>query len=64
VTVPPGSNTGTILKLRGQGIHKPDGKSGNLRVELKIMLPTEIDPELESLVRSWAETRPYEVRKL
>jgi DnaJ-class molecular chaperone len=64
VTVPPGSNTGTILKLRGQGIHKPDGKSGNLRVELKIMLPSEIDPELESLVRSWAETRPYEVRKL
>jgi len=64
VTVPAGSNTGTILKLRGQGIHKPDGTAGNLRVELRIMLPAEIDPGLEEMVRAWAENHPYDVRKL
>jgi DnaJ-class molecular chaperone len=62
LTIPPGSNTGTVLKLRGQGIRKAEGKSGHLRVELKVMLPAEIDPELEALVRGWSEGHPYEVR--
>jgi DnaJ-class molecular chaperone len=62
VTIPPGSTTGTILKLRGQGIHRTDGKNGNLRIELKIMLPTEIDPELQAIMQHWAEVHPYSVR--
>jgi len=62
VTVPPGSNSGTILKLKGQGIRKADGSAGNLRVELRVVLPPQIDGELETLVRLWATTHPYEVR--
>ena len=62
LTVPKGANTGTVLNLRGQGIRKSDGKSGNLKVELKVVLPAEIDPELEAAVRQWSETHPYEVR--
>jgi DnaJ-class molecular chaperone len=63
VTVPPGSNSGTVLKLRGQGIRKADGTAGHLRVELKVVLPPQIDNELETLVRLWAATHPYEVRR-
>jgi DnaJ-class molecular chaperone len=62
VTVPPGSNSGTVLKLKGQGIRKPDGTSGNLRIELRVVLPPNIDSELETLVRLWAATHPYDVR--
>jgi len=62
LTVPAGSNTGTVLKLKGQGVRQSDGQSGNLRVELKVVLPAEIDPELEALVKSWAESHAYEVR--
>lgn len=62
VTVPPGSNTGTILKLKGQGVRLPDGTCGNLRLELKIMLPPTIDPDFEAMVRGWSKIQPYEVR--
>jgi DnaJ-class molecular chaperone len=62
VTVPAGSNSGTILKLKGQGIRKPDGEAGHLRIELRVVLPPKIDSELETLVRLWAATHPYDVR--
>ncbi|MEO0512170.1 MAG: DnaJ C-terminal domain-containing protein [Planctomycetota bacterium] len=43
VTVPPGSASGKILRLRGQGIGPQDGTRGDLHVVLGIVPP---DPEL------------------
>lgn len=62
VAIPPGSSSGTVLKLKGQGIRKGGGGGGNLRAELKVVLPPEIDPELDAFIRSWSESHPYEVR--
>ena len=61
VTVPPASNTGTQLRLKGRGI--PHGKErGDQLVKLKVILPDRPDPDLESFVRGWAERHGYDVR--
>jgi DnaJ-class molecular chaperone len=62
--VPPGSNTGTTLRLRGKGI--PDRRTkqrGDEYVTLKVMLPEPPDSDLREFVESWAKRRPYEVRR-
>ena len=53
LTIPPGSNSGDVLKLRGKGVQvKPT--PGDLLVRLIVMLPRKEDPELREFVRNWA----------
>jgi len=58
-----GSNTGTVMRLKGKGV--PDGKggAGDMFVKLKIVLPEETTPELASLVEKWAKKHDYDPRK-
>lgn len=61
VTVPKGSNTGTVLRLKGKGVlNRQSGARGDQYVKLKIVLPDKPDPELERFVESW--NRSYDVR--
>jgi DnaJ-class molecular chaperone len=53
MSVPPGANTGTRLRLRGKGVVRPDGGHGDEYVTLKVVLPEKPDPELEEFVRRW-----------
>jgi DnaJ-class molecular chaperone len=53
MTVPKWANTGTVLRLRGKGVHRPDGGSGDEYVTLKVVLPEKPDPELEKFVAQW-----------
>lgn len=62
MTVPPGSNTGRVLRLRGKGVARPDGTRGDEYVTLKIVLPDPPDPELAELVRGWAPKHRYDPR--
>ena len=62
LTVPPGSNGGRTLRLRGKGLPRPNGSSGDLLVSLKIVLPGEADPELVNLMRKWETQKPYNPR--
>ena len=63
LTVPKGANSGTTLRLKGRGIKGPKGKAaGDQLVRLKVVLPDRIDPELEALVKAWAERHDYDVR--
>ena len=59
MTVPPHSNTGTVLRLRGKGVA---GKGDEL-VTLKVVLPSGEDAELNSFVKNWAAKHPYDPRK-
>ncbi|MCG8693298.1 MAG: J domain-containing protein [Minwuiales bacterium] len=61
--VPKRSNTGTTLRLKGKGIHTAgDKRQGDQYVKLKVMLPQQIDDDLERLVEKWADSHAYDVR--
>jgi|SRR5450631_1579371 DnaJ-class molecular chaperone len=62
LTIPPGSNGGRTLRLRGKGLPNPQGAAGDLLVTLKIVLPDEADTELASLMRKWETQKPYNPR--
>lgn len=50
--IPPNSNTGSILRLRGKGIKTPD-QTGDLLAKMKIYLPDSPDPELTNFMKKW-----------
>ena len=58
LNLPPGINTSKALRLKGKGLHG----SGDLFVNIKIILPEGGDPDLESLMRFWRDQKPYKVR--
>jgi DnaJ-class molecular chaperone len=62
MSVPKGSNTGTILRLRGKGVSRHDGSRGDEYVKLKVVLPDKPDAELEQFVRGWAVGKAQDPR--
>ncbi|MEK9751896.1 MAG: DnaJ C-terminal domain-containing protein [Rhodospirillaceae bacterium] len=66
LTVPPNSNTGTILRLKGKGLSKAGGEGrGDQYVTLKVVLPRPMDADLIDFVkRKWGEkpAQAYTVR--
>lgn len=55
LTVPPGSNTGTVLRLKGKGIAPGKEAAGDLYVRLVLMLPDQADPALKDFASGWAK---------
>ena len=53
MTVPKGSNTGTIMRLKGKGAPRQDGGHGDEFVKLKLVLPKGPDSQLEEFVSRW-----------
>ncbi len=62
VSVPKGSNTGRILRLKGKGVPRPDGTRGDLHAVLKVVLPERPDPELEAFAERWTGGASYNPR--
>ena len=63
VKVPRGSNTGSILRLKGKGMPANQGNAaGDQYVKLRVVLPDPPDPELAQFLERWAERHPYDVR--
>jgi len=64
VTVPENSNSGTKLRLKAKGIHKPGSATrGDHYVSLKVVLPEGEDSDLKKFVKKWISKKPYKVRK-
>jgi DnaJ-class molecular chaperone len=61
VTIPPGSNSGTVLRLKGKGALN-GRERGDQLITLKVMLPDQLDSELTTFLRDWATRYPYDVR--
>jgi len=59
--VPPGSNSGSTLRLRGKGIGAPESK-GDQYVKLRVVLPEPLDPSLTAFLERWAPKHAYELR--
>lgn len=63
MTIPPGANTGDILRLKGKGVPQAGSNPpGDQLVTLRVVLPETIDDELKSFVESWSATHRYDPR--
>jgi DnaJ-class molecular chaperone len=57
LTIPPGSENGTRLRLKGRGV-----AGGHQFVELEVVLPIQPDPGLADLLRGWKPAHPFDPR--
>jgi len=63
LTLPPRSNSGRTLRLRGKGMPASGGlPAGDLLVTLRIVLPDGADADLEELARRMRSDKPYDPR--
>ena len=53
LSVPPNSNTGTTLRLKGKGIAPPNAAAGDLYVKLVVTLPEKPDADLTKFAEDW-----------
>jgi DnaJ-class molecular chaperone len=53
LTIPKGSSSGKVLRLKGRGFTDKSGKRGDQLVSLEIELPSG-DPELQAFAESWS----------
>ncbi len=64
VTVPLGSNSGTMLRLKGKGVPAQGArKAGDQIVTLRVVLPDEPDAALKTFLRDWAKDHSYDPRR-
>ena len=58
MTVPKGSNSGQVLRLKGRGAFA-NGKRGDLLAKLVVTLPDAPDEALTKFAEEWRAKRPY-----
>ena len=64
LTVPRGSSTGKVLRLRDKGIrNRRTGKRGNQYVRLHVTLPETEDPELTAFLERWEPRAAQDPRR-
>ena len=64
LTVPPQSNSGKILRLKGKGLPGAGSEpAGDLYVRLVVTLPDSADAELEAFVKNWGNNADPRVKK-
>lgn len=61
-TVPPGSNTGQTLRLKGRGIKSKSG-AGDQLVKLSVVMPERIDDDLKAFAEKWRESHRHDPRR-
>ncbi len=54
LSVPPGTQPGTVLRLKGQGLSVGD-EQGDLFVDIKVEIPKTLTPEQRKMLEKWEE---------
>jgi len=62
LSIPKNTSSGRTFRLKGKGLPKGAGASGDLFVTTRIMLPDGHDAELEALMHKWRDGHPYNPR--
>jgi len=62
MTIPPGTSSGTKLRLRGKGDLRPDGTRGDLFAVVKIVVPTKVDAKAAELLKEFSKRAPVKPR--
>jgi DnaJ-class molecular chaperone len=61
--LPPDSNTGTQLRLKGKGILNPKTNlRGDQYIRFTVVLPDQVDPDLRDAIERWSKRHSYDVR--
>jgi DnaJ-class molecular chaperone len=55
LTITPGTCSGKVLSLRGQGITQPNGSRGDLYARVRIVVPSSITPEQKRLLEQFRQ---------
>jgi DnaJ-class molecular chaperone len=58
LTIPPGTDSGSVLRLRGRGIHAEDARTGDLYARTKIVTPQSPPDALRAALRASAQPSP------
>lgn len=58
LTIPKGATSGQKLRLRGRGVN-----GGDQHVELKLVMPPDVDDELAAFMENWRKDHAYDPRK-
>jgi curved DNA-binding protein len=64
VTIPPGTQAGKKLRLRGQGINKRGGGRGDHYVRVKIVIPTKLTPKEKELFEKLSKESDFNAQEL
>jgi DnaJ-class molecular chaperone len=62
LSVPPGTSSGSRLRLRGQGLPRRDGTRGDLLAVVQVVLPRTLTDEERELYQRLASTSPFRPR--
>lgn len=62
LSVPKNTSSGRTFRLKGKGMLRSVGPSGDLFVTVRIALPDGNDAELEALMEKWRESHKYNPR--
>ncbi|AUH65885.1 DnaJ C-terminal domain-containing protein [Paracoccus zhejiangensis] len=57
LTIPKGATTGQKLRLRGRGVN-----GGDQQVELKVVMPPQVDDDLAAFMENWRKSHAYDAR--
>jgi DnaJ-class molecular chaperone len=52
ITIPKGSQGGTVLRVRGHGVQKKDGTKGDFIIHLTLILPSKIEKNMEKAAKT------------
>ena len=63
VTIPPGTNTGQRLRLRGQGLNRRNGGRGDEYVRMKIVVPKEVSADDRRLYEELQRSSGFDPRR-
>jgi len=63
LSIPPGTSSGKRLRVRGQGIQRPDVRYGDLFVEVQIVVPESLDPRSQQLLDELEQLIPLRPRE-
>jgi DnaJ-class molecular chaperone len=62
LSIPKNTSSGRTFRLKGKGLPKATGGTGDLYVTSRIMLPDGNNAELEALMQKWRDGHPYNPR--
>ncbi len=63
LTIPPGTQSGQRLRMRGKGLHKQRGERGDQYVEVRIMVPRQLTPKEQELFAELSRISQFNPRK-